>query len=349
MLANAEKGLVRDDIIHQLIQWAIAKGNIDIFGASLSGGQFAFEKHLAHVASRYGMSIDFYCAEGTRSEYIDAVKNCPAFAKVGFMSLNELLFGDIQVDPTYRLIWRYDEEGNVITRNNQSYIKALVKKVCEGNLKEGGYYEFVWADYCGLADKQNLADCVKAMSLMTDGLFYATFSVKTRSEGGSKSAIKKLTGDLRCYDPENKTGSMANAIVANIQKQLKAKGIKHRLVYKVVYNGNGKTHMTTIGFEIKSRHVKTIYDENRTVELKEQKASQYSAVMNPRRIFSPERKNKNSDSVTMNTKEKKEQGDLIREMFLKGIDKETIAHDLGVTVRTVGSSLAWLKMKHRMV
>lgn len=339
MLCNAHKNLIRDDLIFHSCEWIRKSKRTDFFGASLSASQLPFETQFKHVAQRYGYDVQFQCTEGERDLFKEAYRNCPSHVELLYGSLNELLFGKLQRDK-HGLLWRI-EDGKRFNRKTASRIKEIVNpkhQITKKEANEKGYYDFIWADYCCNADTQNMNDCIQAMSYMTSGLFYATFSVGKRLSGGAKTAIKKLTGKVALYDETAKSWSYANAITEAMTAKLKAKRIKAKLIYKVVYNGNGNGHMLTVGWEIKTNHIHTTYNENRTAEVKESKLGKNGILANPSRMFLVKNKTKKKNDPIAS----KIRGDKVRALFLKGKSKEELAKKFNITRNQVGSHLAYL-------
>lgn len=122
---------------------------------------------------------------------------------------------------------------------------------------------------------------------MEDGLFYATFYMLDR-QNGTEGGIAKLLGSSEAIDLSDKSWAYAAATVKKMTAALDASGIKYRLIYKVKYQGNGKNHMLTVGFEIKTKYVKTIIESNRTAEIKKEKTAMlYPTRTCTNRMFFP--------------------------------------------------------------
>lgn len=125
MSGNVHKDLIRDDIIHQALEWTKRRKTTDLFCATLSASQYYFERKLHQALSRIGATATFQCAEGTKEEYVQACMNRPAFASILYGSLNELLFGRLTTDK-YGIMWRMRNGSRLKDRPNQTYIGEIV-------------------------------------------------------------------------------------------------------------------------------------------------------------------------------------------------------------------------------
>lgn len=305
---NPHKNLVRADIVSQVMEW-VAKSKSPIHAATLPASSFAFEHHLNHSLSLKGIPCQFSCAEANRDEYQLACEKKPSFAGLMFGSMNELLFGILKKDD-YGLLWRFHHIGG-LSGGPFYRLEPVESKIWEREVYERqvyhkedirssqDYYNVVWADYCCSAYESCMTECIQSMQMMDSGLFYVTFSLLNRQTNGmvfmeslAKEAGITLDQKIKNLYLKSERGDKTSAIALCIQicmnARLKKAGINAKMIYNIKYNGNGNLPMLTLGWEIKTKFVKTIHSADRTFNVrKATQAMLYVTKIKPNKRFFP--------------------------------------------------------------
>jgi hypothetical protein len=334
---NKTKNLIRNQIIDVTLEWlryCVARGlPVELYGATLCGMTCEFEHQLINRLKSDGTvgsvieddDIVIECAELStntdkntgKNVFIEAARNLPIF----YCTLTPCGFDDLLT--------------HEIHFGRGRHIGTLVK-----NTNEMKAYNFLWPDYCQTPNRHRLEQAaIHVKKSLQRGLYFITFSLTGRQHG-QESIMKREF--------------MREALEDNLFHYFDKHDVKKvRKVYDVVYSGGKGTTMITMGFSIDvPKKAITPIEANYQITENERKAVTnqigYKLKHDGIKKYLPKTM-KQIEALTKKAKKAKKGKRGRKKMALldkvlsrraKGMTKEEIAKDLGITLHQVGSTLA---------
>lgn len=311
---NIEKNNRRSEIVEQTICAIKQFKPKKLKCATLAGENWLFEHSLLNRIENEQLNINtkFYSAEWKRNIAVRAIKNSP--------------------------------QNSILVNNTFHYM--LTREINENRVGIGSVndtvrcdnaFNFMWADYCGVPNKQLFRN-INNYIINMNGLFYVTFYLLPRQEGGFSGLCQSLNISEK---------NVSDSIIKRLTKKARQERRKVEVIYDVIYSGGKRSKMLTLGFAVgtwSNTRINIIQKDTTTpTKYKKQRYQTYHRYKNTPKLFDGR---KNRTSSMAGTKTTNEQKDMIKKLIDKGVSNEVISNKLGLSRRCVGAVSAWYNNPH---